>query len=134
MKTSFLKQFIICALAMNSIAAWANIMPSGQDQSQDPPVINGNPKPSKIPAITSELTYEPRWDMFSNDLFLYIDIASEGTANYSIYNEFGIEVYTGTTILHSNRQSSIYIGMLIEGVYSIKIECNGAVYSAIFEL
>ena len=132
MKIRFIKQFaIIYALTMSSMVVLANNTLSGEDQSQDPPVLNGNPKPQKVPSIQRKLTNDARWEYMNNNLLLYI--AAEGTATYTIYNELGDVVYMGTTNLHSNRYSSIYIGMLNGGVYSINIECNGVVYSAIFE-
>lgn len=67
-----------------------------------------------------------------DSLLLYSQ--SEESVTYYIYDENELEVSNGSVTFSNQGESSIYIGTLDEGIYTIFLELDSLVYEGEFEI
>ena len=96
------------------------------------PVLGGILKPSKAPAKHHSWSICVYLDETNQNLELFS--TSNETISYYLYNEDGEDVSNGIISFIENDYSSIYLGILTEGVYTIDIICNGITYEGSFQL
>ncbi len=127
----YFKQLVIVfALTMQSSVVLADGETPVTLSPTDPPVINGNPKPSKAPAKHKKPNICAYMDEANKNIILYspLDI----TATYYIYNEDGNEVNCGIISFIGDGHDVINNANLPFGEYTIFVTLNGVTYAGTF--
>ena len=96
------------------------------------PKQNGNVKPSKAPARRVVIPVSA----FLNETTRCMSISSTSgeSAFYYIYDEEGQEVDCGIVTLSGGAGTTINLGMLLDGEYTIEVIIDGVAYEGAFYL
>jgi hypothetical protein len=96
------------------------------------PKQNGNIGPSRAPARRVILPVSA----FLNETARCMSVSSTsgGSAFYYIYNEEGQQVDSGIVTFSGDAGSTISLGMLLDGEYTIEVVLDGVAYEGTFYL
>lgn len=122
---------ILFAFVMESMGAWAS---TGDSTPVDldyihPPIVNGNTKPSKAPAINIiPLT------VLLDDDNLIVTTLFEGDYDYYIYDDCGEVVTSGSLNCVEDGNYYIDLGMCQSGTYTVVFVYEGRSFEGTFEI
>lgn len=96
------------------------------------PPLNGNPRPSRAPAKRVVVPISA----FLNETARCMSVSSTSgeSAFYYIYNEEGQQVDSGIVTFSGDAGSTINLGMLLDGEYTIEVVLDGVAYEGTFYL
>lgn len=126
---------ILVSFVMYSFTGFASCIKANNTpvilQLRKAPWIVGNPNPTKsdpnsTPPVCVYLNEE------SNNLLLYS--SSVHSVTYYIYDADEMEVSNGSVSFSEHGDTSIYVGTLNEGTYTIYIVVNNIVYGGEFQI
>ena len=99
---------------------------------KEPKITGGIPGPSRSPGSGMEATIEVYLNETSDSLLLYSP--SELTCSYNIYDVDELEVCNGNVTFSEQGETSIYLGTLDEGTYSLTLEIDTLIFVGEFEI
>lgn len=99
---------------------------------KEPKINAGMPGSSRSLGSGMEATIEVYLNETSDSLLLYSP--SELTCSYNIYDVDELEVCNGNVTFSEQGETSIYLGTLDEGTYSLTLEIDTLIYVGEFEI